>query len=180
MRKSKLLVLGAMFALATPMAHAECDYCAPEESVYDYTRVHQWAVQGTFDVANKLFIGISNYTNYFEWGVSAGGKITSQNIKSSNVTPFWFADLRAHLANNTVLAYGFDGSFTFGENNGHHINSDWVVSTRIALEQYLTQSVILTGWINPNCYIHTREGGVTNTVNTIFSTGGIALSYVFS
>lgn len=137
------------------------------------------AIQGAMATGGNLSIGVVDYTERTELGLTLSGNYNNASHSTKTITPVIFGGLRQNIWNRTYFAYGLDLVGTFGRNNGQRINSDYAIGPYISIEQMLTCHVMLAGWIQPYQYQYQRIGGVSTTTNSFFSTGGIAINYLF-
>ena len=136
----------------------------------------RFGVQGAITTDGDIGIGVVNYSEMYEMGFTLSGSVSNNNTNS--VSPSIFAGLRKPLLEHTLFAYGLNGGATFGETANVDTRS-YEVGPYISLEQELTHSLLLSGWINPYAYGYQKTGGTSTTTNNFFNTGGISLTYFF-
>ena len=136
-------------------------------------------IQGAMATGGNLGIGVVNFTDMTELGVTVSGSINNASNETQTITPVIFGGLRKSLGERTYFAYGIDLAGTYGHKNGLKINSDYGVGPYISIEQMLTKHVMLAAWIQPYQYQYEKIGGQSITTNNFFSTGGIGINYLF-
>lgn len=137
------------------------------------------AVQGAISTGGNLSIGLVDYTEKTEIGVTISGSVNNARRETRTVTPVIFGGLRNNIWNNTYFAYGLNVVGTFGREHGQRIQSDYQGGPYISLEQMLTCHLMLSGWILPYQYGYVKTGGSSTTTNSFFNSGGIGLNYLF-
>lgn len=151
-------------------------------SIYAFTKYDRIAFQGVLTASNgQAFtgFGIVDYGRWFELGMDLAGYNNNGRPKTSLFLPMAFGGLRFHIKECTYFAWGLNYASKVGTDSGYHIQSDYSVGPYIALEQWLTNHVMLVGYINPYRYEHeVKQGCNTFVSNQYFSSGGIALNYV--
>lgn len=172
LRKSKISIF-AISLSASVLAHAQYEF------MEDYLCGHQFAVQAAIVTGGNFGIGIVDFTDVTEIGLTISGSINDAPLETKRVTPVIFAGLRSALGERTYFASGLDLNRTFGTIDGSHVDSNIQVGFYISLEQMLTNHVMLTGWINPYQYTYLKLAGVGVSTNDFFSTGGVGINYLF-
>ncbi len=137
------------------------------------------AAIGSDLIATSFGIGIARYTPTTEIGVTASGHVDNAPLRTQTVTPVIFGGLRKALGENTYFAYGINYIETFGHSEGLTIDLQYELGAYISIEQFLTNHIMLAGWIMPYQYDHVKIGGMTTANSEIFSAGGIAINYLF-
>jgi hypothetical protein len=191
-------IIPAILLAASSYAYADTEVVVPalikggEEVIVvvdnDYTA---WAVQGNIVTGGLFGIGLTRYTNSTEMGVTVAGTINDADAETRIFSPAIFGGLRKPLFDNTYFAYGIEAAANFGREDGYKISSDYSVGFYISLEQQLTPNLLLTGWIDPYNYRHQKldydcdhhfcfMDDTSVSTHSIFSAGGVALSYFFS
>lgn len=139
----------------------------------------RFGIQTALASGGNLGIGLTYYTENFEFGITASGHINNARHSTKTAIPVIFAGLRQQLCNGTYFAYGINALGTFGHIEGKKIKSDYAVAPYISLEQVLTPDLILVLWVDPYNYHHQKLGCRSTTTQSFFSTGGIGLSYLY-
>lgn len=139
----------------------------------------RFGIQGAIATGGNLGLGIVNFTEKTEIGLTVSGKYNNARYQTKTITPVIFAGLRNHLCQCTYFAYGLDLVSTFGRNNGRTINTDYQVGPYISIEQMLTHHVMLAGWILPYQYSYQKVCCVSTSTNNFFGAGGFAINYLF-
>ena len=125
-------------------------------------------------------IGVVHYSPQFLAGITVGGKIDDAAAgKTKNGTVAIFGGLRHPLTQNTDFAYGLGASMTEGHINGQKIQHSYTLSGFIEYEYQPNKHFMLSGWIDPYNFEQQKIANVTTHDHRIFSTGGIAVSYLF-
>jgi hypothetical protein len=137
------------------------------------------AIQAALATGGTLGIGLVDYTEKTELGLSLSGNINNSSNETKTITPVVFGGLRKALGEQTYFAYGLNLVGTYGRNNGQHINSDYQIGPYISLEQMLTTHMMLSGWIEPYQYQYQKIGGVSTSTHDFFNAGGLAINYLF-
>jgi len=138
------------------------------------------AIQGALITGGIFSLGLEQFTDKTEIGASVSGSINNQSSPTKTVTPVIFGGLRQALCDRTTyFAYGVDLAGTFGEDHGQHIKADYAVGPYISLEQMLTDHVMLAAWIQPYQFEYKKVGASSVSTQSFFSTGGIAINYLF-
>lgn len=145
----------------------------------DYLCGHQFAVQAAIATGGNFGIGIADYTQTTEIGLTISGSTNNAPFETKIITPTLFAGLRNSLMEHTYFAWGLNLTNTFGTINGSHIDSDLQVGLYISLEQMLTNHLMLVGWIDPYQYSYQKLAGLGVTTNQFFSAGGLGFNYLF-
>lgn len=164
--KLRYLLLALILSNGLSLSYAQC---------YN----HRLAVQGALATGGNLSIGLVDYTEISEIGLTVSGKYSSSPGSTRTVTPVLFAGLRNYLCQQTYFAYGLDLAGTFGRRNGCNIRSDYQVGPYISLEYMLTCHLMLAGWIQPYQYHYEKFCWSSTTTHSFFNTGGIAINYLF-
>ncbi|MFN3233890.1 MAG: hypothetical protein ACE365_00550 [Gammaproteobacteria bacterium] len=138
-----------------------------------------WAGQGAV-TTDGASLGLVYYGDVWEMGVTGAGKYDNDSDETRLFTPAIFAGRRINLAENTEFAYGLGFSSKFGKDDGEDIDSAYGAGPYISLEQHLTPNLILSAWVEPYYYEYEKKDGDSTTTHSFFSTGGIALSYLFA
>lgn len=136
------------------------------------------AIEGAIATEGVFSLGLTYYTPRYEIGFNGGGFFNDAHFKTTLFTPVVFAGLRNYIGCQTYFAYGVSGVANFGKINGWNIESSYSAEIYISLEYYLTQRLLLVGWINPYAYA-TRKLEHHSRVDTnyFFNTGGLGLAY---
>lgn len=137
------------------------------------------AIQAAIATGGNLGIGIVDYAETTELGLTISGTVNNASNQTKTISPVIFGGLRKALGEQTYFAYGIDLVSTFGRDHGSHINSDYAVGPYISLEQMLTSHIMLSGWIEPYQYHYVKIAGTSTSTNNFFSSGGIAINYLF-
>lgn len=164
---------------------ALCFFFMFSSSLYAFTKWDRIALQGNLQVSNGnayTGFGIVDYGRWFELGANFGGLVSKGDGQSKVFLPSAFGGFR-HLLSRcdcTYFAWGLNYSSRLGQDNGRHIKSDYGVGPYISLEKWLSYNILLVGYINPYRYEHeVIKNGPRITSNQYFTSGGIAVSYVF-
>lgn len=136
----------------------------------------RFGIEGTMATGGNFGIGVTYYTPSYEVGVLASG--SSNNYHSRIITPVVFGGLRKYLTCNTVFAYGVNLVANYGKIGGTDIHS-YNAGVYISLEYYLSERLMLVGWIDPYAYETFKQGRCRLNTNYIFSTGGLGLAYLW-
>jgi hypothetical protein len=166
--KLRAIFIGSMIAFASINTLADTDNSS------------RLAVQGAIATGGNISIGLVTYREKTELGFTIAGKINNSSNQTKIITPVIFAGLRKAMKENTYFAYGIDFASAFGKESGETINSNYQVGPYISLEQMLTHNFMLSGWIQPYQYEYKKVGGSSTSTNNFFSTGGLAINYLFS
>ena len=165
---------------------------ASEVIIMERESFNHLAVQGVLATNGELAIGLADYTNSTEAGLSFSVTFDNADDRTSLFIPTLFLGLRKELFENTYFAYGLDFTGVFGKDAGQHIDSDYIGGLYISLEQQLTSRVLLSGWIDAYSYEYRKLAGADNdhffghhhgsdsvatSTNRFFASGGIGLSY---
>lgn len=137
------------------------------------------AIQAAMATGGVLGMGLVNFTETTELGLTLSGNYNNARCSTRTITPVLFGGLRQNICCNTYFAYGIDLASTFGQQHGLSIHSDYHVGPYISIEQMLTPHVMLAGWIQPYQYAYERIGCSSVSTQSFFSTGGIAINYLF-
>lgn len=140
------------------------------------------AIQSALATGGILGIGVASFTEKTELGLTVSGSVNnSSRNQNKTITPVIFGGFRKALGQSTYFAYGLDLASTFGKTQGNTINSDYQIGPYISLEQMLTTHFMLAGWIQPYQYHYQKNSGssTSTSTNNFFSTGGIAINYLF-
>lgn len=155
-------------------------------SLFAFTKYDRIAVQGSLSANNGQAytgFGIVDYGRWFELGTNLAGIVSNGRSKSQLFLPSAFGGFRYPIRDCAYFAWGLDYSSKLGNDAGQHIRSDYSVGPYISLEKWLTYNILLVGYINPYRYEHevrkANIGYTTENTHQFFSSGGIALSYVF-
>lgn len=144
----------------------------------DYSRI---AIQGAIVNGGAVSIGLAKYAPCYELGITGGAVFASGN--SISFTPTIFGGFRRNWGENTFFAYGLDVSTTIGRYYGESFGRNVFIAPYISLEQMVSSHIMVSGFINPYAFQYRRYdtdvGYIERTTNHIFSTGGLALSYLF-
>ncbi|MFA6409206.1 MAG: hypothetical protein WCW01_03420 [Gammaproteobacteria bacterium] len=139
-----------------------------------------WGIDGSVITDGTILMGVNRYAPNYEAGIAFGGKFdNSSTARNSFFRLPIFVGLRHFIAEHTVFAYGINGGSTFGRHNGAKINSDVTVGAYVSVEQYVSENVLLRVWIDPYQYENEKKDGVTTSTNSIFSAGGLGVTYLF-
>lgn len=141
--------------------------------------IHRIALQGSISTGGNLGVGLIDFTEKTELGISVSGKMNNASKQTKTITPVIFGGLRKALGENTYFAYGVDFASIFGRDQGQTINSDYSVGPFVSLEQMLTTHVMLTGWILPYQYQYQKKAGLSTSTHSFFGAGGIGINYLF-
>lgn len=163
----------AISLFTSSLAHAQYEF------MEDYLCGHQFAIQSAIVTGGNFGIGIVDFTDVTEIGLTISGSINDAPFETKRVTPVIFAGLRNALGERTYFAWGLDLNRTFGTLNGNHVDSNIQVGLYVSLEQMLTNHVMLTGWVNPYQYTYLKLANNGVSTNDFFSTGGIGINYLF-
>jgi len=138
-----------------------------------------WAIEGAIGTSGTVGVNFSRYEHAYEFGAGIGGVVNNSSSRTSLFTVSAYAGLRNYIAENTVFAYGLNLGTKFGRDSGDKVNS--VVSTGpyVSIEQYLTEHVVASVWINPYYYEYEKKAGVGKSTNRFLSSGGVSFSYHF-
>ena len=145
----------------------------------DPARVGIMAVLGAEPEITGLGIGMVRYAPTTEIGFNVSGSVNNAHNATQTVVPVVFAGLRKNLNQQTYFAYGVSFTDIAGHIDGLKIDAFYQVGPYIALEQMLTNHLMLSGWILPYQYDYEKIGGVLVSGHDIFSAGGIAFNYLF-
>lgn len=147
---------------------------------YAYTNATGLAVQGVLVTGGNLAIGLVNYTANTELGFTLGASWDNKSQSTQLFIPALFGGFRQQILEHTYFAFGLDIAAKFGEINGQHIDTAISGGPYISLEQSLSSRILLTGFIQPYSIDYEKLAHSSTTTQHFFSTGGIALSYIFS
>jgi hypothetical protein len=168
-----------MSAIALNILSLTCHAGSNNDSMTNLFSSNRIAIQGAIATGGSLGIGLVNYTEKTELGLTVSGKINNSSMQTKTITPVIFAGLRKSLSQLTYFAYGIDLGSTFGRDHGVNIESSYQIGPYISIEQMLTYHVMLAGWIQPYAYQYEKKGGTSTSTNNFFNTGGIAINYLF-
>ncbi len=143
------------------------------------TNSHRLAVQGAIATGGNLSIGLVDYSEKTEVGVTISGTVNNASRHTKTATPVVFAGLRKALCERTYFAYGINFADTLGEYHGKHIDADYTVGPYISLEQMLTTNIMLSGWIEPYEFEYEKIHHSSLSTHNFFNAGGIAINYLF-
>ncbi|MFA6409208.1 MAG: hypothetical protein WCW01_03430 [Gammaproteobacteria bacterium] len=143
-----------------------------------YAKGH-WAVEGTVVTSGVVAVDLVRYEKAYEAGVSFGGKFNNSSSRTSMFSAAVFGGLRYFIAPKTVFVYGISVASLFGRDNGAKINASYSIAPYISVEQYLSEKVLVSVWIDPYQYQYDKKDGVCTSTNRIFNAGGLGVSYLF-
>jgi hypothetical protein len=170
MKLASLLSIGAI-TLCT-VGHA----CSPDQDLFPHNR---WGIQGSMTTGGEFGIGVADYTRTTEFGINfAAAFYNSHYGNASTFTPAFFGGFRKALTPKTFFAFGLDAAVNFVKPGGESTKTGWFAGPYISLEQMLTNNLMLTGWINP--YSYARNADDSYSVQSVFASGGIGLSYLLN
>lgn len=140
---------------------------------------NRFAIQSAIVTGGNFGIGIANYSNIAEYGLTVSGTWNNASHDTRLFIPAIFGGFRHLLGEYTFFAYGLDLASKFGRENGMAVNADVFAAPYISLEQALTSHLLLVGWVNPYSFEYEKRGGVSVTTQKFFGSGGLGLSYLF-
>jgi len=156
---------------------ALCSMAQAKEDISNHS--NRLAVQGLITTGGNVGFGLVDYTNWSEIGATIAVEINNAHKQTKLFTPAVFAGLRKPIGEQTYFAYGIDLASTLGQDTGKNIDSDIQVGPYISLEQALTSHLLLIGFIEPYSYEYQKKAGVCTSTHRVFSSGGLAMSYLF-
>jgi hypothetical protein len=145
-----------------------------------YTNANGIAVQGVLVTGGNLAIGLVDYAPNTELGFTIGASWNNKSQATQLVIPALFGGFRQQILDHTYFAFGLDLVTKFGTVNGQHVDAAISAGPYISLEQSLSSRVLLVGFIQPYSIDYEKLAHSSSTTQHFFSTGGIALSYIFS
>ncbi len=162
---------------------AICCSLTLSSSAFAFTIYDRIALQGSLSASNGQAytgFGIVDYGRWFELGMNLAALTKNSSSSSKLFLPSAFGGFRYPMKERTYFAWGLNYASKLGKESGQHIKSDYSAGPYISLEQWLTYNIMLVGWINPYKYEHeVTQGNVVTTGHQFFSSGGIAINYVF-
>ena len=126
-------------------------------------------------LGSLLFLTAGYISDCFLFDV--GVNYSNQEVYSTNASFSTFMGhlgLRNRIFQNLFVTYGVTGSVVAGDN--FRSGSSYSVGAFTGLDLQITRHFLLSGKINPYIFGHPTDH---ITFNEVFSTGSIALSYVF-
>ncbi len=154
-----------------------CARASSETGPVDYLR-NAWGMEGALTNGN-VSIGATNYDPRYSVGLFGAADIGDNNNHTQIYSIGVFGGPRYILLPRTYFAYGIDLTGNFGKKNGENLKNSYFVGPYIGIDYYLSTHVQLSGFINPYAYSHETIGNNSNSTHHVFSTGGIAISYLF-
>lgn len=170
----------ALSAITLSALSFACYAGSNNDSMANIFSTNRIGIQGAIATGGTLGIGVIDYTEKTEVGLTLSGKINNSSQQTKTITPVIFGGFRKALRDSTYFAYGLDLAATFGRNQGQSIDSSYQIGPYISIEQMLTTHVMLAGWIQPYAYQYEKISGTSSTsTNHFFNTGGVAINYFF-
>lgn len=140
----------------------------------------RWAMEFVMVTDGNIAIGLTGLGYNYEFGADVSIRIIDGNEKSKIYSAAIFLGGRYHICIRTIFAYGLNLAANFGEIDHRDIQKDIITSPYISLEQILSKHIMLSFWINPYQFEYQKLHGLqSSNFHSIFSSGGIALCYIF-